>query len=133
MKDKYIREKKMFVAKINSFTGFGNANAPQQNKHTDGRRLDDSQKLDILIRRINALQTDVANIQKKQTTMNDTMSTMQLDVEKMRARQQVADKTIATGVMNLLKSDAGFYQTPGQVYKAYDEMSHGVAALDKMA
>ena len=124
----------MFVARVNSVTSFGSSSVPSlQHRQNDVRRLDDSQKLDILIRRINALQTDVANIKKNQTAMNNTVNAVQLDVEKMRARQQVADKTIATGVLNLLKREAGFQQTPSQIYKAYSEMSDGVVALNEMA
>ena len=127
----------MFVAKINTFTGFGNGkgnvNAPQQNKHIDGRRLDDSQKLDILIRRINALQADVANIKETQTSISDTLNAVQLDTEKMRARQQVADKIIATGVLNLLRMEAGFPHPFAEICEAHSEMSDGIAALDEMA
>jgi len=100
----------MFITRVNSYQNFGARNvAATQHNQNEGRQMTDSQKLDLLIKKMN---------------------TLQMDVEKMRARQMVADKVIATGVMNLLKQNAEFAYSPKADFMSTYE---GVQALDEMA
>lgn len=73
----------MHVSKINAFS-FGNSNVYEPHQ------LNEGQKFDLLIKKINTLQSGNGNIQ--------------MDIEKMRARQQLADRIMATGnVSNQIK------------------------------
>ena len=72
----------MHVSKINAFS-FGNSGACEH------RQLNEGQKFDLLIKKINTLQNN---------------NNVQMDIEKMRARQQLADRIMATGnVSNQIK------------------------------
>ena len=73
----------MFVSKINGAQSFhkavfsGNGQGAGTAAQPDLNKMSDSAKLDLLVKKMN---------------------TLQMDVEKMRARQMLADRMIATGV-----------------------------------
>ena len=81
----------MFVNKISSAINFGqsllsnnfkdNANVANKNYLNNASQINDNQKLDLLVKKMNDLQ---------------------LDVEKMRARQMLADRIVTTGKLNLM-------------------------------
>lgn len=84
----------MFVHKISSVVNFGRTSLANNNKDNNKTvhksvnnstpTMSNSQRLDLLVKKMNALQ---------------------LDVEKMRARQMLSDRIVTTGKLNLISKD----------------------------
>ena len=101
----------MFVSKIIGAQSFHKAVFSGQNAETkqpDLNKMSDTAKLDLLVKKMN---------------------TLQMDVEKMRARQMISDRAIATGVMSLMGRNI---QNRTQA-DAYHNMKDNVKILNELA
>lgn len=99
----------MFVSKISAGQSFYKAvfNG-NENKQPDLNKMSDTAKLDLLVKKMN---------------------TLQMDVEKMRARQMLADRIIATGVTSLMGRNV---QNRTQADE-YHQMKDNVKLLNELA
>ncbi len=104
----------MFVSKINGAQSFhkavfsGNGQGAGTAAQPDLNKMSDSAKLDLLVKKMN---------------------TLQMDVEKMRARQMLADRMIATGVASLMGRNV---QNRTQADE-YHKMKDNVKILNELA
>lgn len=99
----------MFVTKINALQNINRAVfTGKENKQPDLNKMSDTAKLDLLVKKMN---------------------TLQMDVEKMRARQMLADRIIATGVTSLMGRNI---QNKAQT-KQYLDMRDNVKILNELA
>ena len=73
----------MFVHKISPTINFGSMSI-LKSVNSSTRSMTDNQNVDSLVKKMNALQ---------------------LDVEKMRARQMLSDRIVTTGKLNLINKD----------------------------